>query len=114
MKRIFVGLVFIISANTYGATLNLQPGESTTIQANTATTVSCGAGSADSCKSKVDVLGKLIDTCPWNSRYRLRDADCLKEVTAKWKNSNRACASEGTMLCIEKCGKRESCYKYCQ
>jgi hypothetical protein len=114
MKRIFLLLVFFISANTYGATLNLEAGESTTIQANTATTVTCGADSSAVCKPKLDALGKLLNTCPRRSTTRLPKGTCLKEIMSKWSSWNPSCVTEGTVLCVKRCGNNAGCFSYCQ
>lgn len=108
---ILTTLVFFISANSYSATLNLEGGESATIQPNVATTVTCGSGGSSNCQSKLDGLGTLLGICRSDGGNW---GNCFKDVMSKWNRANPGCVTEATILCVKKCGSSGCLKAYCQ
>ena len=113
MKKLLI-LMVLISSQAFAADLNLNGGESATIQANVNTYVTCGGSSSgDKCGSVVQGFKVLMEACQksYGGGY------CAEKYWPSFKAANVGCAYAGVSLCIEACQKSYGggyCAEKCQ
>jgi hypothetical protein len=98
MKTIFL-MSLLISGNLFASTINLNLGDSITIQANTTTTVSCGNGE-NLCQLPVKNLKSKLDYCNTTNNSV---EECLQQIWPPFKRSNPQCVNEGFNTCLNYC-----------
>ena len=122
MKSYLVILTLVFGQVALAGTINLGAGESISIQANSPTTVTCGA--AGNCALPVKNLKTKFDYC--KSQVNSRVEDCLEEVWPEFVKKNPRCVEDGTETCLNFCKtavfsldclsicRQEVCMKFCQ
>lgn len=99
MKTLFL-LAFLMATFAQASTINLNIGDSITLQANTTTTVTCG-GDNSICKLPVKNLKTKLDYC--KSQINNSVEDCLDEIWPPFKKTNGSCISEAFETCLNFC-----------
>ena len=99
MKKILLLGIFF-STFVHASTINLNVGDSITLQANTTTTVTCGGGDS-SCKLPVKNLKTKLDYCKSNLGSSVEG--CLNDIWPPFKNSNAQCVNEAFDTCLTFC-----------
>lgn len=99
MKKILL-LSFFFSSLSFASTINLNIGDSVTLQANTTTTVTCGGGDS-TCKLPVKNLKTKLDYCKSNISNTVEE--CLNDIWPAFKSSNSQCVNEGFDTCLTFC-----------
>lgn len=107
MKFLLIALALIVTS-AQAAELNLQSGESVTLQPNVMTTVTCSGGSGGPCAEAASALKLLIETCrtEYNANY------CLDKYWPAFKSKNPSCVNSALKFCIETC-RNEYSANYC-
>lgn len=101
MKLLLLLLLTFFMANLLQAsTINLNLGDSITLQANTTTTVTCG-GDNPICKLPIKNLKTKLDYC--RSQINNSVEECLDAIWPPFKNSNGVCISEAFETCLNFC-----------
>lgn len=99
MKVFLAMSTLVLSQLAWAGTVNLNLGDSISIQANTPTTVTCGAN--NSCTLPVKNLKTKLDYC--KSQVNSRVEDCLEEIWPDFTKKNPRCVEEGTETCLNFC-----------
>ena len=99
--KILLALTFFTSTLLYASTINLNIGDSITLQADTVTTVTCGDNGNSICALPVKNLKVKLDYC--KSNIRNSTLDCLNQVWYEFKRSQNQCANDGFEACLNFC-----------
>lgn len=101
MKNLIIFSI-LFSLQAFSADLNLSSGETTTIQANTKVTVTCGGGSSgSSCSEAVASFKYIVSSC-------MKTYDtvfCLNKHFPIFKSENPKCVYNAIPACLEICEK---------
>ncbi|MDD4973235.1 MAG: hypothetical protein PHY93_02740 [Bacteriovorax sp.] len=98
--KYLLALTFFSSTLLHATAINLNVGDTITLQANSTTTVSCGGDNA-TCKLPVKNLKAKFDYCKSNINNSVEE--CLNQVWPNFKRSNSQCLSEGFDTCLTFC-----------
>lgn len=105
MKHFSLAIFFAISSLAFGAELQLNGGESATIQANVTTQVTCGGGSSggggNSCETAAKGFEKLLEYC--SKSYS--SGDCVTTHWPRYKANNPNCIYAGLDACLTYCSR---------
>ncbi len=96
----FSMLTFLAPMNLQAATINLNVGESITIQPNSTTTVNCGGENA-TCTLPVKNLRAKFEYCEADNNNTV--AECLDQIWPRFKASFSHCTSQGFDACLTFC-----------
>lgn len=99
MKYLLV-LTFFTSTLLHASIINLNVGDTITLQANTTSTVTCG-GDGTLCKLPVKNLKSKFDYCKSNINNTVEE--CLEEIWPVFKRSNPQCTNEAFDTCLTFC-----------
>jgi hypothetical protein len=94
---IFTLLALQVQAQVHAATLNLNAGDTATINANTPTTVTCGT--ADDCSAKISSFNQIMTAC-------MTDYDggtCVGKYWPSFKQNNPNCYDGAVGTCLTDC-----------
>lgn len=101
MKKLSI-LLILLSVQSFAADLNLNGGESATIQANVSTRVTCGGNSTSgSCSEVVQGFKALVDTC----MKTFHGGFCAEKYWPSFKAANSSCSYAGISVCLDACQK---------
>lgn len=98
--KYLLALTFFTSTLLHASTINLNVGDTITLQANTTTTVSCG-GSNSNCSLPVKNLKAKLEYC--KSRLGSSVEECLDQIWPNYKSTNNQCINEGYDTCLTFC-----------
>ena len=100
IETLVFGFALGLSQFAFGAELNLNGGESATIQANVLTQVTCGGGSSgNNCVEAANGLKKVLDTCTRS----YTPGDCVEKHWPRYKKENPTCKYAGLDTCLAFC-----------
>ncbi len=106
IKLILISLLFSTSA--MAADLNLNVGESATIEANVRTHVTCSADSSRLCEKAIGGLETLLNAC----KEQFTGSYCIDKYWPNFKANNPTCVADAMQICIDNC-KTQFTGSYC-
>ncbi|MDO9181770.1 MAG: hypothetical protein Q7U04_05150 [Bacteriovorax sp.] len=86
--------------HVHAATVNLNVGDTITLQPNTTTTVSCGGENLD-CKLPVKNLKTKLDYCKTNNDTTVEE--CLNQIWPNFRKNNSQCVNQAFETCLTFC-----------
>jgi hypothetical protein len=115
LLKSFLTLALLSSTVSFAAVVNLKLGESTTISANTPTTVTCGSVSDTNCSFELDNLKTQFQYCKNVGTNSIQD--CLVKIWPKFKQANPSCIEDAYGPCLSFCAEDPigiDCLKLCE
>ena len=93
-------IIFFLTSFAHASTINLNIGDSITLQANSTTTVTC-SGENSICKLPVQNLKLKFDYCKSSQNGDVEA--CINQLWPAFKQVNGVCISEAFSTCLTFC-----------
>ncbi len=109
MKVAVFALLF--STVALAAQVNLNDGDSITLEANTQTTVTCG--NSVNCNQQLSAFQALLKSCEESNT----GGNCIKQMWPSFKSKNPTCVAMATQTCLDACQENNTggqCATFCQ